>query len=67
MWTVTLSSGISSAFPGISLSGSSIVATSSMTQLGVGGALVHDVTGLTAGQAYYMRVHATNSVGSGPA
>jgi hypothetical protein len=59
---------VTSTFPESSpLAGSAVAATSSMTELGAGGALVYDITGLVAGQAYYTRVFASNSVGAGPA
>jgi len=61
-WDVTTTFAASSA-----MAGNSTVSIGSMTQLGVGGAYVHDVTSLTAGQAYYFKVNAINAAGDGPA
>jgi hypothetical protein len=62
----TVNWDVTSTFTGASaLAGNATVLASAMTQLGVGGAYVHDVSSLTAGQAYYFKVSAINSVGTG--
>ena len=45
--------------------GSALSAVASMNELGASGPLVYDITGLSAGTAYFVRVSAENSIGLG--